>query len=285
MRHRLVSVMAAVTLTTAGLVAAGCSGEGGGTRAESPSVSRSGEFAPSRTANPPERENASPSPSKSPSQKPSEEPAPTRTSVTRTVKPTATETATATSSVTERATATVTQTATATEPALPAGAGSQTPSESDGNSSLLWLWILLAVIAGGLIAGLVYATRKRSKAEENWESQVAAACAQGATLRDAIRAAVLLPPGPEADARWTDIQRSTDGLSQKFYLLRDTAPSEEEGLRVDDAIAALQSIRLALASASGSSPGEEETANHRSMQANLQTFDYALAALRARAAV
>lgn len=267
MRLRLVSVMAAMTLTTAGLASAGCSGEGGGTRAESPSATRSGDFAPSRTANPPDRENASATPSEKPS--PSEKPAPSRTSATRTVGPTET----ATESVTERATQTVTQTATATEPALPAGAGSQTPSESDGGSSLLWLWILLAVIAGGLIAGLVYATRKRSKAEQSWESRVTAACAQGATLRDAIRAAVLLPPGPEADARWADIQRSTDDLSQRFYLLADTAPSEEERLRVDDAIAALQSIRLAMAS------------DPRSMQAHVQTLDYALSALRARAAV
>ncbi|MFD0689066.1 hypothetical protein [Actinomadura fibrosa] len=275
MRHGFVSMAVAVMLATTGL-AAGCADGGGGPSAESPTSTRSLDRSGDRTASAPPERTRTPEERDTGTRTP--ESRPSETTVTRTVEPAPTE------AVTERETRTATATATKTEtePALPAGASSQAPDES-GTSSLVWLWLLFAAVVAGLIAWLVYTTRKRSAKEGSWNAKVTETCAQGAALRDAIRAAMLLGPGPETDARWIDLQHRTDDLNQRLYLLRGTAPTEEESLRVDDTLAALQALRLTMTAARSAEGGP--LGRNRSIQADLQTFDYALGALRVGASV
>jgi len=146
---------------------------------------------------------------------------------------------------------------------------SPAPVSGEG-PSIPWLWILLAALVIGVILVLASVARRRGRAKREWEARVADVRARGAALRDAIDAAAMLPPGPGADARWSDIQRSADDLSRTFYLLRDSAPDEDADRRVEDAIAALQSLQSAMATSRP--PAEEYVAR----------FDYVLAALLPR---
>ena len=57
------------------------------------------------------------------------------------------------------------------------------------------------------------------------------------------------PPGQaqgQAQARWADIQNRADDLAQTLYRMRETAPDEDSRVRVDDVLAALQSVRTAM---------------------------------------
>jgi len=50
----------------------------------------------------------------------------------------------------------------------------------------------------------------------------------------------------DAAARWADIQRRADDLSQDLYALRESAPGEAEGQRVADVLSSLQAVRSAM---------------------------------------
>ncbi|MFB9893319.1 hypothetical protein [Planobispora takensis] len=68
--------------------------------------------------------------------------------------------------VTERVTQSATLTASQAEPQPVASAGAESPiPESGAGSPPLWLWIILAVVVGGLVAWLVYAIRRGSRTE------------------------------------------------------------------------------------------------------------------------
>jgi len=80
-----------------------------------------------------------------------------------------------------------------------------------------------------------------------------------------------------AAARWADIQRRADDLTQTLYALREAAPTEDERARVDDVLASLQALRSATQTgdpslAGGPYPGD--------LQTRLQYFQAALQALR-----
>ncbi len=111
--------------------------------------------------------------------------------------------------------------------------------------------------------------------------------AKGSALHDAVYAASL--PGPSgrggwpgqsgagnASARWADIQRRADDLTQTLYALREAAPTEDERARVDDVLASLQALR------SATQTGDVSTGGLYSgnLQTRLQYFQAALQALR-----
>jgi hypothetical protein len=206
-------------------------------------------------------------------------------SVTRTANPdattteTATETATATSTATSTATATVTATATAT--ATPTPATSPTAATTSSGTSLLWLWILLGAAAlAGLIALIVGSSRRRSAAAADWRSRLIDAYAKGSALHDAM--SVAEAPGefasPNAAARWADIQRRADDLTQTLYSLREAVPDEGDSARVADTLASLQAVRSAMAAeraAGGFDPRQAEVVRSR-----LYSFETSLRALR-----
>jgi hypothetical protein len=213
--NRLTKTLAlAVTVLAAGLLAAGC-GQGGSVRSAISSLapSRSGSFSPpalSPGTGAPEPTTA-PATSQPATSAPAVAPAPAQTSQSQ---------------------------------AAPA------PSPAASGSSLLWLWIVLGVLAVGLVAVLIARrSSRRSAAAAGWRSQVVDAYAQGSALYDMM--SIAEAPGGraangDASARWADIQRRTGDLTQALYALRETAPDEMQRARVADVLASLQAVRSAM---------------------------------------
>ncbi len=161
--------------------------------------------------------------------------------------------------------------ATATHPAT-------TPEPA---SSLLWLWILLgAVLLLGVILVVARAARHRSAAATAWRSKVIDVYARGAALCDAISVAER-PGGIAADdaqARWLDIQRRADDLTQALYALREAAPDEDTRARVAATLAALQAVRSAMDAErvpGGAGPAQADVVRSR-----VRFFEDSLRALR-----
>ena len=212
---------------------------------------------------------SSPSPSPSPSSSPSASSSP---SPSASPSSSAAATSTGQPSVTSSA---PTPTATA-EP-------SSSPSAGSGSGSgLIWLWVLLGVlILAGVIVGIVRAGRRRSAAAAGWRSSVIDAYAKGSALHDAM--SVAETPGAlgayDAGARWADIQRRADDLTQTLYTLREAAPDDESRERVADALASLQAVRSAMdAERAPGGVGEQQAQVARE---RLAFFETSLRALRA----
>jgi hypothetical protein len=217
-------------------------------------------------------------------------PTPTDTStptptVTITPTPTVTITPTPIPTVTNTTTITATATATATPPTPTPTATSASASPGAATSSsgtnLLWLWILLgALILGGLIAWIVSAARGRSATAADWQSRLIDAYARGSALHDAM--SVAEAPGaigsPDAAARWADIQRRADDLTQTLYRLREAVPDDSDSARIADTLASLQAVRSAMAAErapGGAGPQQAEVVRGR-----LYSFELSLRALR-----
>ena len=105
------------------------------------------------------------------------------------------------------------------------------------------------------------------------------AFAKGSALHDAVYVASL--PGQygagDAAARWADIQRRADDLTQTLYALREAAPTEDERARADDVLASLQALRSATQTGGTPPAGGAYSSN---LQTRLQYFQAALQALR-----
>jgi hypothetical protein len=206
-------------------------------------------------------------------------------SVTGTATPdttsTATVTSTATQGVTSTATVTATATATATETSTPTPATSPSAAATGSGTSLLWLWILLGAAAlAGLIALIVGSGRRRSATAADWRSRLIDAYAKGSALHDAM--SVAEAPGefasPNAAARWADIQRRADDLTQTLYSLREAVPDEGDSARIADTLTSLQAVRSAMAAeraSGGVDPQQAEVVRSR-----LYSFEMSLRALR-----
>ena len=151
-------------------------------------------------------------------------------------------------------------------------------------SSLLWLWILIAAVVIIVIIVLVMVARsgrrKRSAAAGNWRQQTIDAYAQGSALYDAMNVAER--PGAlaadDSGARWADIQRRADDLSQRLYAMRESAPDEDERARVADTLGALQAVRSAMDAERA--PGGADPRQAEVVRGRLYAFDAALRALR-----
>jgi hypothetical protein len=208
-------------------------------------------------------------------------PTPTRTTATGgpTAPPTTAAPTTAAPPTSAPTTSTVTVTATASAPAA-SPVASATPSTGSG-TNLLWLWILLgAAVLAGLIFWIVSASRRRSTKAANWQSRLIDAYAKGSALHDAM--SVAEAPGrlgaPDAGARWADIQRRADDLTQTLYGLREAVPDPAEQARIADVLASLQAIRSAMdaeRAPGGASPQQAEVVRSR-----LFAFEMSLRGLR-----
>jgi hypothetical protein len=211
---------------------------------------------------------------------------PSRTA-TSTATPTTTSaptvTPTTTSAPTVTATTTITPTVTPTPP--PATATSSvaaSPTAGSGSGSLLWLWILLGVVVLViLIALIVRSGRRRSAAAAGWQSRLIDAYAKGSALHDAM--SVAESPGAmtaaDAGARWSDIQRRADDLTQTLYALREAVPDPGDQARISDTLASLQAVRSAMdaeRTPGGAGPAQAEIVRNR-----LYAFESSLRALRA----
>lgn len=190
---------------------------------------------------------------------------------------------TAAASVPATATAQPSVTQSATTAPAPAAQPSGSPVAASGSSSpLIWLWVVLgALVLIGVIIWIARAAGRRSMATASWQSRISDAYPKGAALHDAMSNAE--EPGAlaaeDAAARWTDIQRRADDLTQTLYAMREAAPSEDDRARVSDVLAALQVVRSGMdaeRAPGGASPRQAEVVRSR-----LRAFEEALRSLRA----
>jgi hypothetical protein len=170
----------------------------------------------------------------------------------------------------------------AVAPAANAPATGSASAGSGSGSSLIWLWVVIGVLVLiGLIVGITRASRRRSAAAAGWQDRVVEVYAESAALHDSMRAAET--PGAlaawDADARWSDIQRRTDGLTRTLYALREAAPDEDERAKVSDVLVAVQGALAAMDAERG--PGGEDGSWAQIVHSRLLAFAASVRALRA----
>nr|MDQ2873413.1 hypothetical protein [Actinomycetota bacterium] len=163
----------------------------------------------------------------------------------------------------------------------PTAQPSRPAAASDSGTSLLWLWILLLAAALiGFVAWFARSRSRRSSATAAWRPAVIDTYAKGSALYDAMSVAET-PGGRAADdagARWFDVQRRADDLAQTLYALREVAPSEDDRLRVTDALASLQAVRSAMDAERA--PGGAGPQHAGIVSSRLAAFETAMRALR-----
>jgi hypothetical protein len=207
--------------------------------------------------------------------------APTTTSAAPTTTSAAPTTTSAAPTTPAPSTSTTTVTASPPTSAPTATPAASATSGSGSATHLLWLWILLAaVVVIGLITWIVSASRRRSARAANWRSRLIDAYAKGSALHDAM--SVAETPGSlaaaDAGARWADIQRRADDLTQTLYALREAVPDPDDQARVADVLVSLQAVRSAMdaeRAAGGASPQQAQVVSDR-----LYAFEMSLRALR-----
>jgi hypothetical protein len=204
---------------------------------------------------------------------------PTAPPTTITPPPTTAPPTTAPPSTPAPSTSTTTVTATPTV-TTPSPTASATPSSGTA-TKLLWLWILLgALVLIGLIAWIVSASRRHSDRAAGQRSRLIDAYAKGSALHDAM--SVAEAPGnlfgADAGARWADIQRRADDLTQTLYSLRETVRDPDDQARISDVLVSLQAARSAMdaeRAAGGANPQQAQVVRDR-----LYAFEMSLRALR-----
>jgi uncharacterized membrane protein len=169
----------------------------------------------------------------------------------------------------------------ASTPAATVQPSSSPTAGSGSGSNLIWLWVLLGVIILiGVIVGIVRARGRRSAAAGSWRSSVVDAYAKGSALHDAM--SVAETPGAlgayDAGARWADIQRRADDLTQTLYALREAAPDDESRARVADVLVSLQTVRSAMDAERA--PGGADARQAEVARERLAFFEISLRALR-----
>ena len=184
-------------------------------------------------------------------------------------------------SVTATPTSQPSATSSASAPAATAQPSSSPTAGSGSGSGLIWLWVLLGVIIlAGVIVGIVRARGRRSAAAGSWRSSVVDAYAKGSALHDAM--SVAETPGAlsayDAAARWSDIQRRADDLTQTLYALREAAPDDEARARVADVLVSLQTVRSAMDAERA--PGGADARQAEVARERLAFFEISLRALR-----
>ena len=258
MRRLTKSLLLAAAILLFGFLVAACGRSVGGAIA-SLAPSRSASISPpsaSASISPP-----SPSASISPP-RPSASISPPSPSASATVQPSATHSATA--------------------PATSAQSSSPLATSSKTSSSLIWLWIVIGALALiGVIVWIARASGRRSAVADEWQSRVVDAYAKSAALYDSMRAAET--PGAmaaaDAGARWSDLQRRTDDLTQLLYALREVAPDEDKRARVSDVLASVRDARAAMDAERA--PGGADGRNAQAVRSRLLSFEASIRALRA----
>ena len=190
--------------------------------------------------------------------------------------PSATIPATATAQPSATQSATVTATAPAARP-------SSSPAPGSGSgSALIWLWVGIgAVVLIGIIVLVARSSGRRSAAAAGWRSKVIDAYAKGSAVYDAMSvaetSAALL--AVDAGARWSEIQRRADDLTQALYALREAAPADDDRARVADVLHWLQAVRSGMDAER--SPGGASGRQAEVVRSRLRSFEAALRALQA----
>lgn len=204
-----------------------------------PTVSRSG-AAPSGTpAETTSTAAETPAPSPSPSGSASEPATVTRPGVTQT----ATVTQTSTATVTQTSTATVTRTDTATVTRAPATSATPTASASTSTpagevaaapvadeGTVWWPWLLLGLVALGLLAWLLLRRRRADEVLAAWDARLDAARQEASWVEDALTAQVLATPTTqEAQSVWGAARPRLLAIDENLHALVTDAPDEQRG--------------------------------------------------------
>jgi len=184
-------------------------------------------------------------------------------------------------SVTATSTGQPSATQSASTPAVTTQPSSSPTAGNGSGSGLIWLWVLLGVIIlAGVIVGIVRARGRRSAAAGSWRSSLIDVYAKGSALHDAM--SVAETPGAlgayDAGARWSDIQRRADDLTQTLYALREAAPDDESRARVADVLVSLQTVRSAMDAERA--PGGADARQAEVARERLAFFEMSLRALR-----
>ena len=165
----------------------------------------------------------------------------------------------------------------------PAAQPSSSPAAGSGSSSaLIWLWVGIgAVVLIGIIVLVARSSGRRSATAASWRSKVIDAYAKGSAVYDAMSVAETPAALAAADAaaRWSEIQRRADDLTQALYALREAAPAEDDRARVTDVLHWLQAVRSGMDAErfpGGATPQQAEVVRSR-----LRSFEAALRALQA----
>ena len=172
-------------------------------------------------------------------------------------------------------------------PSTASATPSPTPSSSSTSTSgfsfnLVWLWVVLGALV--LLGIILLATRSPARARPSaaaarWRSRAVDAYAKGAALDGAVRAAerqgVFTEP---ASIRWADLQRRADDLTEALYAMRETAPTENRRVQVENAILSLRALRDAMDAQR--SPGNASSQQGGVFHARLSDLESSLNALR-----
>ena len=259
----------AAAVVSAGCLAAGCGASGGAGAAASGAAgilaSHSASFSPDVTFSPDGRTGAgsatrspaagaqgaaSPAQTAAADSAPPSSAAPRPTSAPPTSAPATSAAATSTPPTSSAATPA------SSAPSAQPSASSPAPAASTSPPAGVWLWVLAGAVAlAGLIAWLIYASRRSARRRE-WRAQTVDAYAKGSALADAIRIAAWPETETATDgkARWADIQRRMDDLAQTLYGLRVTAPGAAERAQVEDVLAGLQALHSEMAAGHARNP-------------------------------
>lgn len=169
----------------------------------------------------------------------------------------------------------------ATAPA-PTAQPSSSPAPGSGSSSaLIWLWVGIgAVVLITIIVLVARSSRRRSAAAASWRSKVIDAYAKGSAVHDAMSVAETPAARAAADAaaRWSEIQRRADDLTQALYALSEAAPADEDRARIADVLHWLQAVRSGMDAER--SPGGTNGRQAEVVRSRLRSFEAALRALQ-----
>jgi hypothetical protein len=167
--------------------------------------------------------------------------------------------------------------------AAPTAQLSSSPAPGSGSSSaLIWLWVVIgAVVLIGVIVFVARSSGRRSAAASGWRSRVIDVYATGSAVHDAMSVAETPAALAAADAaaRWSEIQRRADDLTQALYALREAAPADDDRARVADVLHWLQAVRSGMDAER--SPGGANGRQAEVVRSRLRSFEAALRALRA----
>jgi hypothetical protein len=149
--------------------------------------------------------------------------------------------------------------------------------------NVAWLWFLVGavVVIGVIVVVLVlrYMGARDSVVTGGWLAQGIDAYRKGSALHEAMTGAVhsgaLATAG--GDARWADIQRRADDLTEELNALQQAAVGPEDRSTATDALGSLHAARSAMEAYrdAGGDAGQADTVRDR-----LSAFEESLRALR-----
>ena len=153
---------------------------------------------------------------------------------------------------------------------------SATAGTTEESNGLGWLWLLIFAVL--LVLLLLLAFRREPKGP-TWQEQVLTIYSLSATYRDALTMEIVAPSaqaGPEATARWNELDQQANELAARLHALEASPRNEAAAAAVAQALAALTAVR----SAARTYQAGRQTADAETLRSRLNTFEQAVGTLR-----